>query len=77
MCFWLVVAFCVFAGNSQAATITGRVVGIHDGDTITVLDADRTQHKIWLVGIDAPELGQAFGTRSKQNLSKWVYNRPG
>ena len=58
-----------------AATLTGRVVGVHDGDTITVLDADRQQHKIRLAGIDASESRQAFGTRSKQNLSKWVYGR--
>ncbi len=75
MRFWLVVAFCGLFGVAQAATLTGRVVGVHDGDTITVLDADRTQHKIRLGGIDAPELKQAFGTRSRQNLSKWVYNR--
>lgn len=39
---------------SQATTITGRVVKVSDGDTITVLE-DTTQHKIRLMGIDAPE----------------------
>jgi endonuclease YncB( thermonuclease family) len=58
-----------------AVQLTGRVVGVHDGDTITVLDADRTQHKIRLTGIDAPESKQAFGSRSKQHLSSLVYNR--
>lgn len=58
-----------------AATLTGRVVGVHDGDTITVLAADREQHEIRLAGIDAPESGQAFDNRSKQNLSEMVYNR--
>ena len=53
----------------------GRVVGIHDGDTITLLDASKTQHKIRLAGIDAPELKQAFGTRSRQNLSNMAYDR--
>ncbi len=75
MRFWLVVAFCVFAGNAQAATITGRVVGVSDGDTITVLDANRTQYKIRLAGIDAPESKQAFGSRSKQNLSDLVFGK--
>lgn len=37
----------VFAGE-----IVGRVVGVSDGDTITVLDGDRMQHKIRLAGID-------------------------
>lgn len=39
---------------ANAATITGRVVGVADGDTVTVLDASNTQHKIRLSGIDAP-----------------------
>ena len=75
MHLWLVAAFCSIVGTAQADTLSGRVVAVHDGDTITVLDANRTQHKIRLTGIDAPELGQAFGNPSKQNLSKWVYNR--
>jgi endonuclease YncB( thermonuclease family) len=55
--------------------VTGRVVGISDGDTITVLDADRKQHKIRINGIDVPERGQAFGERSKQNLSALVFQK--
>jgi micrococcal nuclease len=35
---------------SNAATLYGRVVGVSDGDTITVLDSDRQQHKIRLEG---------------------------
>ncbi len=43
------------AGQTLADTIVGRVVGAHDGDTITVLDGMNTQHKVRLAGIDAPE----------------------
>ena len=75
MRLWLVAAFCSLVGIAQADTLSGRVVAVHDGDTITVLDTNRTQHKIRLAGIDAPELKQAFGSRSKQNLSRWIYNR--
>jgi endonuclease YncB( thermonuclease family) len=53
----------------------GRVVGVQDGDTITVLDSANANHRIRLVGIDAPEKGQAFGTRSGQNLSQAVFNK--
>jgi endonuclease YncB( thermonuclease family) len=56
------------------ADITGKVVGVTDGDTITVLDASKTQHKVRLAGIDAPEKGQPGGVRSKESLSQLVYD---
>ena len=40
----------------HAATLSGTVVGVSDGDTITVLDANREQHKIRVAGIDAPDM---------------------
>jgi endonuclease YncB( thermonuclease family) len=46
-----------------------------DGDTITVLDDSKTQHKIRFAGIDAPETGQAFGEPSKQSLSAFVFQK--
>ena len=57
------------------AEFTGKVIDVADGDTITVLDANQQRHKIRLAGIDAPERGQAFGVRSKENLAKWIYAR--
>lgn len=63
------------AGQILAATIEGRVVGVHDGDTITVLDGTNTQHKIRLAGIDAPESKQAFGQASKKHLSDLVFGK--
>jgi len=60
---------------SQAATITGKVVAVADGDTITVLDANKVQHKIRLGGIDAPEKAQPYGQTSKQSLSDLVYGK--
>lgn len=50
--------------------VLGRVVSVHDGDTITVLDALNHQHKIRLAEIDAPELHQAFGRRSQRSLAE-------
>lgn len=58
-----------------AETISGRVVGVADGDTITVLDAGNQQYKIRLSGIDAPEKNQPFGQTSKQSLSDQVFGR--
>lgn len=59
----------------SAATLEGRVVGVADGDTLTVLDKGRRQHKIRLAGIDAPEKRQDFGQRSKQSLSELAYRQ--
>ena len=49
---------------AYAETLVGVVVGVSDGDTITVLDADRQQHKIRLGGIDAPYM-QVIAIRSR------------
>jgi endonuclease YncB( thermonuclease family) len=65
----------LFAFSCNADNITGQVVGVADGDTITVLDADKVQHKIRLAGIDAPEKKQAFGNRSKDSLSGMVFDK--
>jgi len=69
---WLLLAL---ACTANAETITGLVVGVADGDTITVLDADKLQHKIRLAGIDAPEKKQAFGNRSKESLSALAFDK--
>lgn len=68
---WLALA-CSY---SFASTYLGRVVGVSDGDTITVLDSSNTQHKVRLSGIDAPEKSQPFGQRSKQSLSDLVFGK--
>jgi endonuclease YncB( thermonuclease family) len=59
----------------QPQTVIGKVVGVSDGDTITVLDADKRQHKIRLEGIDAPESNQDYGSRAKQSLSDLVFGK--
>lgn len=72
----LLLAFLsILANGTHADTLTGRVVGVTDGDTITVLDAAHQQHKVRLAGIDAPEKSQAFGQRAKQHLSRLVFDR--
>ena len=65
----------LLALTCHAGTIDGRVVSVADGDTITVLDAGKVQHKIRLAGIDAPEKKQPFGQRSKQSLSDLVFDK--
>jgi endonuclease YncB( thermonuclease family) len=60
---------------AHAGSITGKVVGVMDGDTIEVLDATKTPRRIRLEGIDAPEKAQPFGNRSKQHLSDLVFGK--
>lgn len=58
----------------MAPELTGKVVGIADGDTLTVL-VDRKPVKVRLEGIDAPERSQAFGARSREKLSELVFGK--
>jgi len=51
------------------------VVHVADGDTITVLDAGKVQHKVRLAGIDAPEKAKPFGQRSRESLEDLVAGR--
>lgn len=62
-------------GTFPERRVIGKVVGVHDGDTATVLDKDKTQYKFRFNGIDAPELKQDFGNKSKQNLSDLIFGK--
>ncbi len=70
---WFTVLAVLTSHCAWAYEVTGRVIGVHDGDTVTVLDQTKTQHKVRLAGIDAPELKQSYGNKSKQHLSDNVF----
>lgn len=75
---WLKLTICsllLLGGALNAATLQGKVIGVADGDTVTLLDAQKNQHKIRLQGIDAPEKAQAFGNKSKQSLHEMVHGK--
>ncbi len=65
----------VAASNNVQLVIEGKVINVHDGDTVTVLDQNNKKFNIRLHGIDAPELKQAFGSESQQNLSRLVLGK--
>jgi micrococcal nuclease len=72
----LLVAIAVLGATALCAeTITGKVIGVTDGDTIDVLDATKRPRRIRLGGIDAPEKAQPFGNRSKEHLSDLVFGK--
>ena len=69
----LIVAAVLGLGAGPAETMHVRVVGVHDGDTITALTDDKRELKVRLHGLDAPELRQPFGQAAKRALSDLVF----
>ncbi len=68
--FFLILVFTNTPNLAYA--LSGKVVSIADGDTITILDDNKKQHKIRLYGIDTPEKSQAFGKAAKKHTSNLV-----
>src|SRR5262249_45654393 len=68
------IALVFLVGAARVEEFSGRVVGIADGDTISVL-RDRRATTIRLVGIDAPEKGQAYGQRAKQFAASLAFGQ--
>ena len=54
--------------------LSGKVVGVTDGDTVTVLSG-RAQVKVRLWGIDCPEGGQPYGKAAKRHASDLCFGR--
>jgi endonuclease YncB( thermonuclease family) len=63
------------SSTSIAETVEGLVVGITDGDTFTLLTPDQRQIKIRIAEIDAPERGQPYAGRSRQQLADLIFRK--
>lgn len=71
----MVMACLLLATHIGAGSvISGKVVNVHDGDTLTVL-VDQKTVKVRLDGVDSPELGQDYGKKAKQALSDAVFGK--
>jgi micrococcal nuclease len=70
---WLVLE-SLLAGPVAAEEFVGRVVGVTDGDTLTVLRA-RQAERVRLQGVDAPEKRQAYGERAKRFTADLAFDR--
>ena len=71
----LIFLFLLILAPSVQASLTGRVVGVIDGDTVVVLTTSERTVRVRLAGIDAPEKGQPFGQRARQFLASRVAGR--
>ncbi|HYI87134.1 MAG TPA: thermonuclease family protein [Burkholderiales bacterium] len=65
---WLLIVFLLLARSGQAETLSGTVIGVVDGDTLTIVDAQKRRYRVRLGQVDAPESKQAFGIKSARSL---------
>src|SRR5262245_6461722 len=71
----VVVLWCMLAPlGASAEQFTGKVVGISDGDTVSVLREGKAV-KVRLYGIDTPEKAQAFGTKARQFTANLTFQK--
>lgn len=61
--------------TAVAAPHLWRVVGVQDGDTLTCLDEANQQQRVRLAGVDAPEIGQAYGKEAREALAGLVFGK--
>ena len=75
LCTAILVLWCLLAPlGASADQFTGKVVGISDGDTISVLREGKAV-KVRLYGVDAPEKAQAFGTQAQKFTGDMVFQQ--
>jgi endonuclease YncB( thermonuclease family) len=72
----VLLCFVLLSQSVQAETLSGTVIGIVDGDRLTVEDAQKRKHRVRLAEIDAPQRKQAFGDKSRQSLSALCLKKP-
>lgn len=71
----LILLLALWRFPALAADFAAKVVGVSDGDTLTVLNAEKRQVKVRLHGIDAPETNQDFDSRAKQAASELAFDK--
>lgn len=60
---------------SRAETLEGKIVAVHDGNTIEIKTAEDETYKVMLDGVDSPELTQEFGPEAQSFLEKLVLKK--
>lgn len=74
---FLILTLCLTTGlhAKPLSRISGYVIAISDGDTLTLLTAEKERVKVRLAEIDTPEKKQPYGQRAKQELADLAFNR--
>jgi micrococcal nuclease len=75
ICRLLVLILLLLPSIAFSETITGKVIKVVDGDTITILTPNKEHIKIRLSAVDTPEGGQAYGKKATQFTSRMVYKK--
>lgn len=71
--FKLILILLITTFTYSQTTLTAKVVGIKDGDTVVILDSLNNQTTLRLAEVDTPEKSQPFGTKAKQFTSDQIY----
>lgn len=71
----MIAVWSFFVIASQAAEISGVVVGVLDGDTIRLLADGKMQIVVRLSGIDAPEKKQPYGAKAREHLAGLIHEK--
>lgn len=71
----LLTALAILTVSTTCSALDGKVVGVIDGDTIDLLDANNRTHRIRFAETDSPERRQAFGQRAKHHLSQICFGK--
>lgn len=74
VCVLLCVSVCAAAERVNASSLVGKVIEVNSGDVITIFNLNRPV-RIRLLGVDAPEMNQAFGDVAKKHLEDLVYDK--
>ena len=67
------ICFLWWSFAAAAESLTGEVVSISDGDTLTLLTPAKEQKRIRLAEIDTPEKKQPYGTKARETLADLVF----
>ena len=71
----MMLSVLLLATPASSADYAGKVIGITDGDTLTLLTPDKQQIKVRLAEVDTPESGQPFGNKAKAALSALAFGK--